>query len=98
MTLTVSPQTEAKLIDVAKQEGIDPSKLIEKLIQEYETNRTPRNGEPQQKLTAENDPLMARLEARIAAAPTDPDAIQEAEQDLTEFMRNICRFQTPPCA
>jgi hypothetical protein len=39
--------------------------------------------------TAENDPLMARLEARIAQAPSDPAEIQEAEADLQEFMRNM---------
>ena len=90
MTLNVSPQMEAKLFEAAKQEGIDPSKLIEKLIQEYEPNVKPLNAEPpQQKFTAENDPLMERLEARIAAAPIDPEAIQEAEQDLKEFMRNM---------
>lgn len=39
--------------------------------------------------TAENDPLVARLEARIASAPTDPEAIREAEEDLNELMRNM---------
>ncbi len=35
------------------------------------------------------DPTSAWLEARIASAPTDPDAIREAEQDLNELMRNM---------
>lgn len=29
------------------------------------------------------------LEARIAQAPTDPQAIREAEEDLAEFKRNM---------
>ncbi len=40
-------------------------------------------------LTAENDASIALLEAWIAEAPTSPDAIREAEEDLREFKRNI---------
>jgi hypothetical protein len=35
------------------------------------------------------DPTMAWLQARIASAPTDPAAINEAEEDLNELMRNM---------
>lgn len=37
------------------------------------------------------DPTIALLEAWIAAAPTDRKAIQEAEEDLREFKRNMNR-------
>jgi hypothetical protein len=36
-----------------------------------------------------DDPTLAWLEARIAAAPTDADEIQEAEEDMRELMRNM---------
>jgi|HubBroStandDraft_5_1064220.scaffolds.fasta_scaffold1069872_1 hypothetical protein len=35
------------------------------------------------------DPTMAWLQARIASAPTDPSAIREAEEDMSELMRNM---------
>ena len=84
MTLNISPQIEARLNDFARQEGIEPATLIEKMVQAY-CPEVP----PPSVYTAENDPLMARLEARIARAPADPAAIQEAEADLVEFMRNM---------
>lgn len=37
------------------------------------------------------DPTVALLESWIAQAPTDPEAIQEAEGDLREFKRNMNR-------
>jgi hypothetical protein len=35
------------------------------------------------------DPTLALLESWIAEAPTDPEAIREAEEDLREFKRNM---------
>ena len=84
MTLDISPEIEAGLNDFARQEGIEPATLIEKMVQAY------RPAVPTPSVyTAENDPLMARLEARIAQAPTDPAAIQEAETELMEFMLHM---------
>lgn len=37
------------------------------------------------------DPTIALLESWIARAPTDRQAIQEAEEDLREFKRNMNR-------
>jgi hypothetical protein len=84
VTLNISPQVEARLFDFAKQEGIDPAALVEKMVKAYHPEVAVPTG-----YTAENDPLMARLDARIAQAPTDEVAIQEAEADLAEFMRNM---------
>ncbi len=87
MTLNVSAQIEARLLDVARQEGIDPANLVDKMVREYRLIVSTARLES--KLTAENDPLVARLENRIASAPTDPDAIREAEEDLIDLMRNM---------
>jgi hypothetical protein len=84
MTLNLSPQVEAKLFDCAKQEGIDPAELVEKMVKAY-SPAAPASVV----YTADNDPLMARLEARIAMAPTDPETVREAEEDVNEFMRNM---------
>ena len=35
------------------------------------------------------DPTLALLESWIAQAPTDEEAIREAEEDLREFKRNM---------
>ena len=35
------------------------------------------------------DPTIALMESWIAAAPTDQRAVQEAEEDLREFKRNM---------
>ena len=40
-------------------------------------------------LPEEDDPTIALLESWIAQAPTDPESIREAEQDLREFKRNM---------
>ncbi len=37
----------------------------------------------------EEDPTIALLEQWIAEAPTDPEAIREAEEDLREFKKNM---------
>ena len=40
---------------------------------------------------ADPDPTIALLESWIAQAPTDPETIREAEDDLREFKRNLNR-------
>jgi hypothetical protein len=37
----------------------------------------------------ESDPTIALLESWLATAPTEPEAIREAEEDLREFKRNM---------
>ena len=43
------------------------------------------------KLTAETDPGIALLESWIAAAPTDPEEIRQAQADRNEFLQNLNR-------
>ena len=83
MTINVSPLTEARLFDFARQEGIDPGALVEKMVEAY------RPAPAHSVYTPENDPLMAQLTALIAQAPTNPTDIHDAEADLLEFMRNM---------
>ena len=84
MTLNVSPHAEARLFDFARQESIEPAALVEKMVHAY---RPTKQTAPI--YTADNDPLMAQLAALIAQAPTDPAELQEAEEDLKDFMRNM---------
>jgi hypothetical protein len=89
MTLNVSPQIEAKLVDAARLEGVDPGILVEKLVTEYRPASSSRQATPS--IDPENDASIALLESWIAGAPTDPDAIREAEEDLAELKRNMNR-------
>jgi hypothetical protein len=56
MTLNVSPHAEARLFDFARQEGIDPSALVEKMLQAY---RPTLSSPAKPVYTTENDPLVA---------------------------------------
>ena len=40
-----------------------------------------------------NDETVSLIEAWIASAPTDPEAIKEAEEDLRDFKRNMNRWR-----
>ena len=84
MTLTIdfSPQIEARLLDLARARGTDPSTVVKSLVEENLPDKPLM-------LTPENDPTLAYLKSRLAEAPTDPEAIREAEEDLLEFKRNM---------
>jgi hypothetical protein len=60
-------------------ETLDPDQRVRLLV----LPKAPGEGAP------EDDPTIALLEAWIAAAPTDPEAVREAEADLLEFKRNM---------
>jgi hypothetical protein len=83
MTLDLNPQIEDKLNDFAKLEGVKPAELVEKTIRAYRPKLFDLI------YTAENDDLVARLKASIAAAPTDAEAIGDGEEDLEELMPNM---------
>jgi len=82
MTVNISHETESKLSEIAQREGLDAASVIEKLVREYKPVVPDR-------LTADNDPLLAQIEARLASAPTDLDAIRAAEEDLEQLMRSM---------
>ncbi|MGO8673767.1 MAG: hypothetical protein ACLQVD_20710 [Capsulimonadaceae bacterium] len=89
LSIDVSPQVGARFTALAHQSGIEPAALFETMVRQYtpDLNISPPALTP--KFTPANDPLMARLEASIAAAPTDPESIREAEEDMLELMRNL---------
>ena len=87
--LEVSPQVEARFTAITRQQGLDLATLFETMVTDYQSNTKKNPAVQQPKFTAENDPLMAGLKARIAAAPTDPDVIREADEDMQELMRNL---------
>ena len=80
MTIDFSPQEEATVADAARQAGVAPAEYVRKVVKEHLPPAT---------VDSEPNPFLARLEARLAQAPTDPEKIREAEEDLAEFMRNM---------
>ena len=83
MTLVIeNPVVEAKIAAFAKQQGVDPSTLIARIVGEYSPTT-------QGNVVPEDDPLIARLRAQLAEAPTDPGVLRDAEDDLRDFMRNM---------
>lgn len=78
ISVDVTDRTGKKLMAAAP--GGDLALIIEQLAEKLP--------EPEP-LTPANDPLLARLEQRIANAPTDPKEIAEAEKELLEFKRNM---------
>jgi len=93
MTLNIelSPQTSARLSAFARQKGVDPQTLVTTLV---EDNLPPIKTQSEQELTIHsvdpaNDASIALLQSWIAQAPTDPEGIREAEEDLLEFKRNM---------
>ena len=85
--LDVNPQIEARFNALARQRGVDQNTLFETMLTVFDKVANKVDIVP--KFTAANDPLIARLEAQIASAPTDPDDIREAEEDMNELMRNL---------
>ena len=85
MTLSMSPQTEAKLAAIAQQEGVDPAMIVEKLISKYYPDAIGVKS-----VDPANDASIALLQSWLTSDATDdPEDIRAAEQDLTEFERNM---------
>lgn len=87
--LDVSKQIEARFAALAEQSGKDPEALFEAMVMQYQSSVKNSQFSRETKFTADNDPLMARLEARIAAAPTSPEEIRDAEEDMRDLMRRL---------
>jgi hypothetical protein len=82
MTLTIdlTPEQESRLLAAADLEHTKPQALIQKWVDHLPAA---------QPLISDDDPTIAYALARIKAAPTDPEAVREAEEDLRDFMRNM---------
>ena len=69
---------------MSRRSEIAPGAVLEVKVYEPETARP---AEP--KLTAETDPGIALMEAWLAAAPTDPEEIRQADAERDEFLQNL---------
>lgn len=88
IALDLTPTEEARISTVARQTGLAPAEYVKKLVQEHlpplPTEAIPPTDE-------ENAATIALLKSWLAAAPTDPEEIRQAEADLDEFMQNLNR-------
>ena len=71
---------------MSRRSEIAPDAVLE--VRVYEPEAVPR---AKTELTAETDPGIALLESWIAAAPTDPEEIRQAQAERDEFLQNLNR-------
>jgi antitoxin (DNA-binding transcriptional repressor) of toxin-antitoxin stability system len=67
--------------------------LLDRLTEDEPMTLT-RQGKPVARLVkieSENSPATTLLNSWLAAAPTDPEEIREAEADRNEFLQNLNR-------
>ena len=83
MTLAIelNPEEEARLQVLAQRRGVAPEDYVRLLLAEQPF---PRSEE-----IVKNAASIALLEKWLAEAPTDPEAIAEAEADLREFKHQM---------
>jgi hypothetical protein len=83
MTINVSPQVEARLFDVAREEGIDPAVLIERLVMQY------RPG-VQSTADEENRVVIDLLQSwRDEDAVADPEELDRRDAEAAELEKNL---------
>jgi len=77
-----SPPEEARLQAAAEREGVPITDIIRKAV----TNYLPPVDETE---AQKNAASIALLRSWLNQAPTDPEAVREAEEDLREFKKNL---------
>lgn len=79
LTITLTPEEEARLRAAAHKEGIDPAELVRQLVTAYLP--------PAQD---ENAASIALLQSWLAEEATDdPDEVRQAQEELDAFKRAI---------
>ena len=93
MTLNLDPQVESELYELANEEGIAPSELIEKMYREYQMSH-------KLNVPAKNRDAIRLLQSWRAEDATADDAElerrdRETEQLLRSVESNRVSFDTP---
>jgi hypothetical protein len=84
LVVELSPPEAAHLQAVAERQGVPITELVRKAVASYLPSTNPAEVQA-------NAASIALLRSWLADAPTDPDAVHEAENDLGAFKRNINR-------
>ena len=86
LTINLTPAEEARLAAAARQEGLDPSELVRRLV----TERLPPASNVQPEIDAENAAAIALLQSWLEKEATDdPEEIREAEKELEALKKNL---------
>jgi hypothetical protein len=79
LTITLTPEEEARLRAAAHKEGIDPAELVRQLVTAYLPP-----------VQDENAASIALLQSWLAEEATDdPDEVRQAQEELDAFKRAI---------
>ncbi len=94
MTLTIEldVQEEAWLADQAAQQGLEPTDIVKRLIDNHLSGGAPSPETTQipPEIDAKNAAAIAMLQSWIDEDATDdPEAIRQAEEELEELKRNL---------
>jgi hypothetical protein len=83
LQLDISPQIEARLLDIANREGMEPSALVEKMVEEYQ---------PRPVVNSENEyggktagELYGHLLGTVSGGPADLSERDEEYLTITGF-------------
>ena len=95
MNINISPQAETRLHNLAIEQGVDPSLLVGKLLEEQLAS-VPEGGIASPGTTSapviepKAAAAIAWLNQRIADEATDdPDEIRKADEEVAELKRNL---------
>ena len=84
LVIELPPLVESRLEAEAQRSGISPAELVVQVVNK--TFASALDLEEQKRLNASS---IALLQSWIAEAPTEPEDVKEAEQDLREFKQNL---------
>ncbi len=84
-TIDFDPRTEAKINELAQQEGVEPTAYIQKLISVTLPSVHGHRDASAKPQTASK----ALLRSWLAQIPTDPEEIKIADAELLEFQRGM---------
>lgn len=89
MSLELPVNLEAEIRERAASEGIPEAQFLDRLLRAASGLNDTAVSPAVHSIDPANDASIALLNSWLAEAPTDPEAIREAEEDLAEFMHNI---------
>jgi predicted transcriptional regulator len=85
LTIELTPEEKGRLQTLAQQKGIGLTEYARRLV----TGQLPALEDA----VHENAASIALLESWLAEAPSDPESIREAEEDLKDFKRHLNRYR-----
>ena len=86
ITVEFTPEEEARLRATAQEKGVEVPQLVKDVVARHLLDT--QDGPPAPPRT-KNDPVIALLESWLAEAPTDPEEIRAAQEELNDLLHNL---------